>query len=162
VAHDLRDGHCGKGARGLQAYREHRGEHLDAPSRVQTMPLSWHCTTRADGCEPCPEPCHQMMLRPQVPECCTAHRDVAHVHQRRAARGTRVNKAACDGTTRGTMTLDSTRRHVNAPGGIMQHQRFFPRRGVRLFPIHGQGVMAFACHDDGGTPAPRASVSARC
>ena len=38
-AHDLRDGQFGKGAMGLQAYRQQIGEHLDEQSGVQTMTL---------------------------------------------------------------------------------------------------------------------------
>jgi hypothetical protein len=48
VAHDLRDGQFGKGAMGLQAYRQQIGEHLDEQSRVQTMTLSLHRTNMED------------------------------------------------------------------------------------------------------------------
>jgi len=46
------------------------------------------------------------------------------------------------------MTVDSTRRHINAPFVIMQHKLFFPRRGVLLCTINREGVVAFACDDD--------------
>ena len=152
VAHDLRDGQFGKGTMGLQAYRQHIGKHLDEQSRVQTMTLSWHRTDREDGFEHLPETFDQMMLLPNVPDFCTAHRDFAKVHQIIAARGTLLKKEECDGTKSGTVTLDSTSRHVNAPGGIMQNQCFFPLRGVLLLPINGKGVIAFACNDDFGKP----------
>jgi hypothetical protein len=38
-AYDLRDGQFGKESMGLQAYRQHRGEHLDQQSCVQAMTL---------------------------------------------------------------------------------------------------------------------------
>src|SRR2546428_8336406 len=77
-----------------------------------------------------------MMLLPNVPDFCTAHRDFAKVHQIIAARGTLLKKEECDGTKSGTVTLDSTSRHVNAPCGIMQNQCFFPLRGVLLFSMN--------------------------
>ena len=161
VAHDLRDGQCGKGTMGLQAYRQHIGKHLDEQSRVQTMTLSLHRTNMEDGFEHLPETFDQMMLLPNVPDFCPAHRDFAKVHQIIAARGTLLKKEECDGTKSGTVTLDSTSRHVNAPCGIMQNQCFFPRRGVLLFPINGKGVIAFACNDDFGKPSPMKSLSER-
>jgi hypothetical protein len=85
-----------------------------------------------------------MMLLPNVPDFCTAHRDFAKVHQIIAARGTLLKKEECDGTKRWTVPLDSTSRHVNAPCGIMQNQSFFPLRGVLLFTINCKGVIAFA------------------
>ena len=47
-AHNLRDGQCGKGVMGLQAYRQQIGEHLDEQSGGQTMTLSLHRTNRED------------------------------------------------------------------------------------------------------------------
>src|SRR5437660_12236900 len=101
-----------------------------------------------DGFEYLPETFDQMMLLPNVPDFCTAHRDCAQVPQIIAARGTLLKKQECDGTTSGTVTLDSTSRHVNTPCGIMQHQCFFPLRGVLLLPISGQGVIAFPCNTE--------------
>ena len=80
-AYDLRDGQFGKESMGLQAYRQHRGEHLDQQSRVQAMTLSLHGTNREDRFEYLPETFNQMMLLPNVPDFCTSHRDVAKVHQ---------------------------------------------------------------------------------
>src|SRR6266478_8489967 len=103
-----------------------------------------------NGFEHLPETFNQMMLLPNVPDFCTAHRDLAKVHQIIAARGTLLKKEECDGTKSWTVTLDSTRRYVNAPCGIMQNQRFFPLRGVLLFTSNGKGVIAFASNDDFG------------
>jgi len=116
------------------------------------MTLSLHGTNMEERFEDLPETFNEMMLLPNVPDFCTAHRDVAQVHQIIAARGTLLKKEESDGTKRWIVPLDSTSRHVNAPGGIMQHQRFFPRRGVLLLPINGKGVMAFAGHDAFGKP----------
>lgn len=117
------------------------------------MTLSWHRTHREDGCEDLAETFHQMLLLPHVPHFCPAPCDGAKGHQRIAARRTLLNKEADDGTKSWTVTLASTRRHVKAPWGIMQNQRFFPRRGLLFFPINRQGVMAFACKDDFGKPS---------
>jgi hypothetical protein len=43
----------------------------------------------------------------------------------------------------------------------MQHQRFFPRRGVLLFTINRKGVMAFASHDDFGKASTKEPFSQR-
>jgi hypothetical protein len=105
-----------------------------------------------DGFEDLPETFNQMMLLPNVPNFCTAHCDCAKVHQIIATRRTLLKKEEYDGTKSWTVTLDSTRRHVNAPCGIMQNQRFFPLRGILFFPINRKGVIAFACNDDFGKP----------
>ena len=94
-----------------------------------------------------------MMLLPNVPDFCTAHRDFAKVHQIIAARGTLLKKEACDGTKSGTVTLAPTRRHGNPPGGIMPNQSFFPLRSVLLLPSNRKGIIAFACNDDCGKPS---------
>ena len=80
-AYDLRDGQCGKESMGLQAYRQHIGEHLDQQSRVQAMTLSLHGTNMEDRFEYLPETFNQMMLLPNVPDFRTSHRDVTQVHQ---------------------------------------------------------------------------------
>ena len=80
-AYDLRDGQCGKESMGLQAYRQHIGEHLDQQSRVQAMTLSLHGTNMEDRFEYLPETFNQMMLLPNVPDFRTSHRDVTKVHQ---------------------------------------------------------------------------------
>jgi hypothetical protein len=80
-AYDLRDGQFGKESMGLQAYRQHRGEHLDQQSRVQAMTLSLHGTNMEDRFEYLPETFNQMMLLPNVPDFRTSHRDVTKVHQ---------------------------------------------------------------------------------
>src|SRR5215510_14075577 len=89
-----------------------------------------------DGFEDLPETFNQMMLLPNVPNFCTAHCDCAKVHQIIAARRTLLKKEEYDGTKSWTVTVDSARRHVNAPCGIMQNQRFFPLRGILFFPIN--------------------------
>src|SRR5712691_4294791 len=114
-----------------------------------------------DRFEDLPETFNEMMLLPNVPDFCTAHRDFAKVHQIIAACGTLLKKEESDGAKCWIVTLDATSRHVNAPGGIMQHQRFFPLRGVLLFPINGKGVIAFACNDDFGKPSAMESLSER-
>jgi hypothetical protein len=43
----------------------------------------------------------------------------------------------------------------------MQHKSFLPRRGLLLLPINGQGVIAFACKNDGGQPEIMEPVSER-
>ena len=80
-AYELRDGQFGKESMGLQAYRQHRGEHLDQQSRVQAMTLSLHGTNMEDRFEDLPETFNQMMLLPNVPDFRTSHRDVTKVHQ---------------------------------------------------------------------------------
>src|SRR4249920_2050138 len=105
-----------------------------------------------DGFKQLPETINQMILLPNMPDFCTTHRDGAKVHQIVAARGTLLKKEECEGTKSWTVTLDSTSRHVNAPGGIMQNERFFPLRGVLLFPLNGKRVIAFACNNDFGKP----------
>jgi len=91
-AHDLRDRQFGKESMGLQAYRQHIGEHLDQQSRVQAVPLSLPGTNMEDRFEYLPETFHQMMLRPHVPDFRPAHRDMTKVHQIITAGGTFLEK----------------------------------------------------------------------
>ena len=114
-----------------------------------------------DRFEDLPETFNEMMLLPNMPDFCTTHRDFAKVHQIIAARGTLLKKEESDGTKRWIVTLDSTSRYVNTPGGLMQHQRFFPLRGVLFFPMNGEGVIAFACNDDFSKPSVMKSLSER-
>jgi len=74
-----------------------------------------------DRFEDLPETFNEMMLLPNVPDFCTAHRDFAKVHQIIATRGTLLKKEEGKRTKSGIVPLDSARRNVNAPGGIMEH-----------------------------------------
>ena len=84
-AYDLRDGQCGKESMGLQAYRQHRGEHLDQQSHVQAVPLSLPGTNMEDRFEYLPETFDEMMLLPNVPDFSTSHRSFAKIHQIKTA-----------------------------------------------------------------------------
>jgi hypothetical protein len=84
-AHGLRDGQCGKGAMGLQAYRQQIGEHLDQQSRVQTIALSLHGTNRENRFEDLPAAFSQRVLLPNVPDFSTSHRSFAQIHQIKTA-----------------------------------------------------------------------------
>ena len=79
-AYDLRDGQFGKESMGLQAYRQHIGQHFDEPCCVQTITLQLHCTNMEDRFEDLPEIFDQMMLLPNVPDFRTPHRNWTKVH----------------------------------------------------------------------------------
>jgi hypothetical protein len=72
------------------------------------------------------------------------------VHQIITTGGAFLEKEEHNRTKGWTVALDSTRRHINPPGRIMQNQIFFPVRGILLFSINRKGVIAFACNDDFG------------
>ena len=114
-----------------------------------------------DRFEDLPETFNEMMLFPNVPDFCPAHRDFAKVHQIIAACGTLLKKEEDKRTKSGIVTLNSISRNVNAPGGIMQHQRFFPLRGVLFFSSNGKGIIAFPCNDDLGKSSVVKSLSER-
>ena len=80
ITHDLGDRQFGKGSMGLQAYRQHRGQHFDEPCCVQTITLQLHCTNMEDRFEDLPEIFDQMMLLPNVPDFRTPHRNWTKVH----------------------------------------------------------------------------------
>src|SRR6266545_1385831 len=103
-----------------------------------------------DRFEYLPETFDEMMLLPHVPDLCPPHHNLTEVHQIITAGGAFLEKEEHHRTKGWTVSLDSTRRHINPPGGMMQNQVFFPVRGVLLFPIHCKGVIAFSCNDDLG------------
>lgn len=161
LAPDLGQRPCGKRSMGLQAYRQHRGEHCDQPCRVETMPLPWHRPTREDRFASLPDTCDAMLLLPQVPDLRPPHHHLTTVHHRRTAGGALLEKAEPHRTTGWTGSLASTSRPRNPPGGMMPHQVCLPGRGVRLFPMPCPGVMAFACPDALGTTAMMEPCSPR-
>jgi len=74
-----------------------------------------------DRFEHLPETFDEMMLLPNVPDFRTPHRDLTKIHQIITAGGAFLEKEARDCTKRWTVSLDSTRRYINPPGGMMQH-----------------------------------------
>jgi len=114
------------------------------------MTLSLHCTNMEDRFEHLPEIFYEMMLLPDMPDFCTSHRHLTEIHQIVAAGGAFLEKEEDNRTKGWTVPLDSTRRHINPPCGIVQKEVFFPLRGVLLFSINRKGVIAFACNDDFG------------
>src|SRR6266702_2142010 len=81
---------------------------------------------------------------------CPVVKHLTKVHQIITAGCAFLKKEECYCTKSWTMSLDSTRRHLNPPWSIMQHELFFPLRGVLLCPSNRKGVIAFACNDDFG------------
>ena len=146
---------------GLQAYRHYLGKHLDEQSRVQTMTLSLHRTNTEDGFEDLPETFNQMMLLPNMPYFRTSHGHAAKVHQIITASCTLLKKEKNKCTKGWVLGTNSTRRHINPPGGFMQNQIFFPLRGILLVPITRKGIIAFACNDDFGKASTQEPFSQR-
>jgi len=114
-----------------------------------------------DRFEDLPETFNEMMLLPNVPDFCTSHGYLTKIHQIITAGGALLEKEEHHRTKGWTVSLDSTSRHINPPGGMMQHQVFFPVRGVLLFSINRKGVIAFACHDDFGKASTQEPFSQR-
>src|SRR5216684_1883860 len=100
-----------------------------------------------DRFEDLPETFNEMMLLPNVPDFRTAHGHLTKVHQVITAGCAFLKKEERDGPKSLTVGSDATRRDVNAPGGSMQNQRFFPLSSILLVPINGKGVIAFPCND---------------
>jgi hypothetical protein len=161
AAHDLGDRQLRKWPMGFQTDGQQRGDHLDQQSRVQAMTLSLHGTNMEDRFEDLPETFNQMMLLPDVPDFCTSHGYLTKIHQIITAGGALLEKEEHHRTKGWTVSLDSTSRHINPPGGMMQHQVFFPVRGVLLFSINRKGVIAFACNDDFGKASTQEPFSQR-
>jgi len=111
--------------------------------------------------EDLPETFNQMILLPNVPDFSTSHGHLTKVHQIKTAGCALLKKEEGQRTTRWTVTLHSTSRHVNAPLRIMQHQVFFPLRGILLVTINRKGVIAFACNDNLGKPSTMEPFSQR-
>jgi len=161
VAHDLSDRQFGKGSMGLQAYRQQIGEHFNQQSRVQTMTLSLHGTNREDRFEDLPETFNEMMLLPNMPDFCPSHGNATKVHQIITASGTLLKKEKNNCTKGWTIRVNSTRRHVNSPWGIMQNEVVLPLGGLLMFPTNGKGVIAFACNNDLSKPSTVEPLSER-
>ncbi len=125
------------------------------------MTLSWHGTNMEDRFQDLPETFNEMMLLPNVPDFRPSHRYATKIHQIVATGCAFLEKEEDNRTKGGTVPLDSTRRHINPPGGIVQKEVFFPLRGVLLFSINRKGVIAFACHDDFGKASMKESLSQR-
>jgi hypothetical protein len=66
-----------------------------------------------------------MMLLPNVPDFCPSHRHATKIHQRVAAGCAFLEKEEDNRTKGWTVPLDSTRRHINPPCGIVQKEVFF-------------------------------------
>src|SRR6266704_2550607 len=109
------------------------------------MTLSLHGTNMEDRFEHLPETFNEMMLLPNVPDFCTSHGYLTKIHQIITAGGALLEKEEHHRTKGWTVSLDSTSRHINPPGGMMQHQVFFPVRGVLLFSINRKGVILKRC-----------------
>src|ERR1043166_701701 len=150
VAHDLGDRQLRKWPMGLQTESQQIGEHLDQYSRIQTIPWSLHRPHMEDRFEDLPETFDAMMLLPHVPDLRPPQHNLTKVHQIITAGGAFLKKEEHHRTKGWTVSLDSTRRHLNPPCGMPQHQVFFPVRGILLFSINRKGVIAFACNDDFG------------
>jgi hypothetical protein len=103
-----------------------------------------------DRLEDLPETFNQMMRLPHVPDFSPSPRDLTEVHQIKTARGALLKKEERHRTKGWTVALYSTRRDINAPLRIMQHQAFFPLRGILLVTTNRKGIMAFACNEDFG------------
>jgi|SRR4030095_378227 hypothetical protein len=114
-----------------------------------------------DRFEYLPKTFDQMMLLPNVPDFRPSHRHATKVHQIITASCAFLKKEECDGTKRWTESLDATRRHINPPGGMTQHQVFFPLRGVLLGTINRKGIIAFTCNDDFGKTSIMEPLSQR-
>ena len=114
------------------------------------MTLSLHGTNMEDRFEYLPETFDEMMLLPNVPDFRPSHRYATKIHQIVAAGCAFLEKKEDNRTKGWTVPLDSTRRHINPPCGIVQKEVFFPLRGVLLFSINRKGVIAFACNDNFG------------
>src|SRR5262249_32233188 len=111
--------------------------------------------------EALPETFNEMMLFPNVPNFSASHRDFAKVHQIKDAGSTLIKKEKCDCTKGWMVSLDSTRRHINPPSGIMPYECFFPLRGILLLPLNRESIVAFACNDDLGKPSTMPPFSQR-
>ena len=105
-----------------------------------------------DRFEDLPETFNEMVLLPNVPDFCPSHGHTTKVHQIVTARCGFLKKEKNKRTKGGILRSNTTRRHVNPPGGLMQNERFLPLRGILLFPINGKGIIAFACNNDFGKP----------
>src|SRR5713101_4353069 len=114
-----------------------------------------------DRFEYLPETFDEMMLLPNVPDLRPPHHNLTKVHQIITTGGAFLEKEEHNRTKGWTVSLDSTRRHINPPCGIMQNQVFFPVRGVLLFPMNCKGVIAFSCHDDLGKTSTMEPFSQR-
>jgi len=150
VAHDLGDRQWRKWPMGLQTESQQIGEHLDPSSRIQTMPWSLPRPNLEDRFTDLPATFDEMRLLPNVPDLRPPQHNWTQVHQRITAGGAFRKKEAPNRTKGWTVSLDSTRRHLNPPWGMTPHHVFFPGRGILLFSINRQGGIAFACHDDVG------------
>jgi len=114
-----------------------------------------------DRFEYLPETFDEMMLLPNVPDLRPSHRNLTKVHQIRTAGGAVLEKKEHNCTKGWTASLDSTRRHINPPCGILQNPILFPLRGVLLFSINRKGGIAFACNDDFGKASTQEPFSQR-
>src|SRR5215217_4231611 len=77
-----------------------------------------------DRFEYLPETFDEMMLLPNVPDLRPSHRNLTKVHQIRTAGGAVLEKEEHNCTKGWTASLDSTRRHINPPCGILQNLYF--------------------------------------
>jgi hypothetical protein len=114
-----------------------------------------------DRFEDLPETFDEMMLLPNVPDLRPPQHNLTKVHQIITAGGAFLKKEEHNRTKGWTVSLDSTRRHLNPPCGMTQHQVFFPVRGILLFSINRKGVIAFACNDDFGKASMQEPFSQR-
>jgi len=114
-----------------------------------------------DRFEDLPETFDQMLLLPNVPDFSTTHRIFTAVHQIVASSCAFLKKEARNRPKGWTVPLDSIRRHINPPCGIMKDQVFFPLRGLLFFACNGKDVVAFARNDDFGKPSPMEPFSQR-
>src|SRR6266704_1939100 len=105
------------------------------------MTLSLHGTNMEDRFENLPETFNEMMLLPNVPDFCTSHGYLTKIHQIITAGGALLEKEEHYRTKGWTVSLDSTSRHINPPGGMMQHQVFFQCAASCFFPSIVKGSL---------------------
>src|SRR6266481_2251840 len=92
-----------------------------------------------DRFEDLPETFNEMMLLPNMPDFCPSHGNSTKVHQIITASGTLLKKEKNTCTKGWTIRVNSTRRHVNSPWGIMQNEVVLPLGGLLMFPTNGKG-----------------------
>lgn len=90
-----------------------------------------------------PETFNHIMLLPDVPDFRTSHRSLTKVHQIIASCCTFSEKEENQRSKGRTVPLDATRRHINAPFGILQAQVFFPCQRILFFTMYGEDIVAF-------------------